>query len=444
MKRKIYSLVLFFGVLTAALLFTGCEVVPGPETVTQKQMDAAIAEALAQAKADWLAELASDATLPQPAEPNIENIQIISTSGSNLLAASKAVLSAVSVYCKFEQTTQYRYGMSWRTETSPVQLAGSGVIYRLDKEKGDAYVITNYHVVYYATADTANHISDDISLFLYGQEAEQYAIPATYIGGSATYDIAVLKVTGSDVLRESAARQAEFADSGDVAILDTAIAVGNPESNGLSATVGCVNVDSEYIEMLSADKSATVQMRLMRIDTPVNSGNSGGGLFNDRGEVIGIVNAKLEDGTVDNIGYAIPSNIARYVADNIIYYCDGTDRECVYRCLLGITVQVTASRAEYVTVSDDDRNVGRVKIVETVCVSEVQEGSLAGGVLQAGDEIRAIRIGDRAVEVTRMYQLIDFMLNARVGDEVIVTVVRGGNTMDLRLTIGEANLTPYL
>lgn len=435
MKTRI-SVLMTALILTLLLALSSCASVVPEDCVTRDEMNRAIAQALAEARGGAIG---SDATT------NIENLQITSTAGNNLLAASKAVLSAVSVYATFRQSSSYRYyGMGgWRTESTPYTLAGSGVIYKLDKESGDAYVITNYHVIYYASSDTDNHISDDISLFLYGQEAVQYAIPATYVGGSATYDIAVLKVSGSEVLKASAARAAEFANSEDVAILDTAIAVGNPESNGLSATVGCVNVDSEYVNMTAADNSATVQMRLIRIDTPVNSGNSGGGLFNDRGEVIGIVNAKMAEDGVDNIGYAIPSNIARYVADNILYYCDGTEKECVYRCLLGITVQVQASRAVYVTEGDDERNLGKVKIAETVAVNEVSAGSLAENVLLAGDTVEAVRIGENRLEITRMYQLIDFMLNARVGDEVEITVLRDGAEKNVTLTIREENLTPY-
>ena len=114
-------------------------------------------------------------------------------------------------------------------------------------------------------------------------------------------------------------------DSEMINVGESAIAIGNPEGNGFSTSLGIVSVDSEYIEMTGADGVTNVEFRVMRIDTAVNGGNSGGGLFNSKGELIGIVNAKIQSTTVENIAYAIPSNLAAAVADNIIYHCLDTD-----------------------------------------------------------------------------------------------------------------------
>ncbi len=81
-----------------------------------------------------------------------------------------------------------------------MQSAGSGVIYRID-EDGSAYVITNHHVVYENDSTAENHISNDISIFLYGMEGSNYAIPAVYVGGSQNYDIAVLKIENNSILK---------------------------------------------------------------------------------------------------------------------------------------------------------------------------------------------------------------------------------------------------
>lgn len=368
------------------------------------------------------------------------NYDITITGGDtsvSLLAANKGLLSAVSVYCNFTLEQSRGWGPNASTYEQHAQSAGSGIVYKLDKTTGDAYVITNYHVVYNSQANTKNHISNEINLYLYGKELSAYAIPATYIGGSMLYDIAVLKVEGSDVLRTSNVRAANFADSNDVSVLDTAIVIGNPEANGISATVGHVNVQSEYIQMKAADDSTTISMRVMRIDAAVNSGNSGGGLFNDKGEIIGIVNAKMSDSSIDNIGYAIPSNIAKYVADNIIDYCDGKDNENVYRCLLGISVEAAESDAVY------DTETGKIHIVEKVAVAEITSGSLAAGVLQVGDVIHSITIGGETYEVTRIYHIVDIMLNARVGDTVTISYTRGATDATATITITESSLTKY-
>lgn len=364
------------------------------------------------------------------------NVTIDGSGDTDLIAASKGLLSAVSVYCVFQKSGYsggYFPGAS--TGTKEYASGGAGVIYKLNKEEGTAYILTNYHVVYDSSSNTANHISDKINVFLYGQEYTDYAIPATYVGGSMVYDLAVLKVEGSRILAQSSAIEAEFADSNQVSLLDTAIAIGNPEGEGISATVGVVNVDSEYLEMTGADGYTTVEMRVMRIDTAVNSGNSGGGLFNRQGEVIGIVNAKMANSSVDNIGYAIPSNVAKYIAENIIYYCDGTDRESVYRCIMGITVISANPRVDY------DVETGRVRKLEDVVIESVNAGSEAEGLLMKGDVVRSISVDGTEYSVTRIFMVVDSMLNARVGSEVIIKVTRDGEDMSVTVPITEASLT---
>lgn len=347
------------------------------------------------------------------------------------VAAGKALLSVVSIKCVFKTYSQGLYpgGSSSKEKAA----AGSGVIYKLDKNRGEAYIITNYHVVYYSGANTENGISNDITVYLYGQESSEYAIPAKYVGGSMNYDLAVLKVEASRVLAESNAMAAEFADSNEVAVLDQAIAVGNPEALGISATLGYVNVDSEYITLEGADGSTTIQIRVMRIDTAVNGGNSGGGLFDSHGNLIGIVNAKLTES--ENMGYALPSNFVKYVADNILFYCDGTDRESVYRCYLGITVAAKELYTEY------DKETGRVHRRETVSISSIENNSIAKDKLAVGDVINSIVIDGVEYDVTRMYVVTDAMLNARVGSVVKINITRNGAKQSVTITITEGALT---
>lgn len=369
--------------------------------------------------------------------PNYENINIQSSANKNLLAASKALLSSVSIVCKFNE---YQY--SWNGSyggTKETASAGSGVIYKLDKEKGDAYVITNYHVVYNANANTSNCISDSINLYLYGMEhltnaGQSYAIPAVYVGGSMNYDIAVLKITGSTVLMESNARACDVYDSDDITILETAIAIGNPQGGGISATVGSINVDSEEITVNFEDKnggSNAVELRVLRTDAAVNSGNSGGGLFNDNGELIGIVNAKDSDELVDNIGYAIPSNVATAIADNAIYYSDGT----VKRCLLGITVGVSKYSTRY------DSETGKLHKIEEVVVAELSSTSGARGLINVGDIINSIIVDGVEHEVTRIHHVVDSMLYARVGSSVVINITRNGTSMNVTVPITESMRT---
>ncbi len=382
MKKRIISLLL---ILTAAtLMLTSCLFLD-PDTL-------------------------GGTTAKEPPVFNIEGgdnyeISINSTASGNLLAANKALLSSVSIF----------------TDSS----AGSGVIYKLDKEKGDAYIITNFHVVY---NESTRKIHNTINAFLYGMEAAEYAIAAEYLGGSRNYDIAVLKVTASTVLMESIATEVKIADSNKVAILDTAIAIGNAEGDGISATVGCINVDSENIT-LATDGTQAVSLRVMRTDAAVNSGNSGGGLFNDKGELIGIVNAKNGSSNTDNIGFAIPSNVAKAVTENIIYHCNGDDKTVVYKYMLGITVSPDALSTKY------DTETGKVHKMESVKIISLTSTSAVKDILRENDIINSITVDGITYGVTRTFHVVDIMLNVRLTSSVSINVTRDGVALDVSIPI---------
>ena len=364
----------------------------------------------------------------------------ITSNGNSVPAASaKGLRSAVSIVCKFQATVQqggWRPGSS-STTTQEYSSRGSGVIYRMDKEEGDAFIITNYHVVYDASSNTSNHISDDISVFLYGSETESKAIKATYVGGSLYYDIAVLRVEDSTVLQTSNSCEVTAANSDEVTVGETAIAIGNAKGYGISTSFGIVSVDSEYITMTAADGATSVSFRVMRVDTAVNSGNSGGGLYNDEGELIGIVNAKIVDDGVENIGYAIPSNVAVSIADNIIDYCYGTTSQRVRRAMLDITVSTSDSKAVY------NGATGMLVIQETVSVHEVSDDSIANGVLQEGDVLVSAVLNGETTNITRQYHIIDLMLDVRVGDTVTLNILRNGEEKAVSIVITEDCLTEY-
>jgi serine protease Do len=178
-------------------------------------------------------------------------------------------------------------------------------------------------------------------------------------------------------------------------------------------------------------------MRVIRVDTPVNLGNSGGGLFDENGNIIGIVNARSSSTSTENIGYAIPSNVARAVADNIIDYCYGTDCTSVMRAMLGVTVTLSSLSTNY------NIDTGRLERIEEVSVHEVTPGALADGIFEVGDIIKTVSIGNQSLNITRQHQLIDAMLDARVGDTVSFTLIRNGEEIELRTIITEDCLTAY-
>ncbi len=322
-------------------------------------------------------------------------------------AISRAMLSSVSVL-----------GMTSSTNYQK----GSGVIYSLDKSNGDAYIITNYHVIY--NDNTHRVIPDsDMFIYLYGMNHSDmnYEIPVTYVGGSEFYDIAVLKVTGSELLKSSNARSAVVADSEDVALLDTVVAVGTPWNINISATKGSVTVDSEYL---------STGERVMRIDAAVNPGNSGGGLYNINGELIGIVNAKVIDDEIDNIAYAIPTNVAIRLAENIIHYCDGKASESGKKIMVGVTVEMSDVTVEYDEISDS-----LVK-TEEIYISAIDHGSLAEQYgLRVGDKILSITVGGFEYQINKIYHPSELSFLLRPGTQMLYKVDRGGTEMNITITL---------
>ena len=355
---------------------------------------------------------------------------------SNQNVISNAILSAVKIVATSDSILHSDGSINENASGS----SGAGVIYKINKESGDAYIITNYHVVYDGV--DGNIAYKHIYVNLYGNESilkpngDKYkinAMEAKFIGGSATYDIAVLQIKNSLALRESDAKAVEIFDSNLLVAGSTAIAIGNPQGDGISVTEGVVSVDSETISMspiatenVTLNEDNEVDMRVIRMDTSVNSGNSGGGLFNDKGQLIGIVNAKIISTTIVNIGYAIPSNIAVNVANNLIRnYNSLTQKSKLEKVSVGIYIQVTSSSAVYDPITSSTR------IKEEITVTEVGTTSPLYGYLKVGDIIKSITFDGVTYNATRNFVILDACLNGEVGMEFSMTVIRNGEEVIL-------------
>ena len=310
----------------------------------------------------------------------------------------------------------------------------SGVIYTLDKEAGNALIITNYHAVYSSSAFGSTKIAKYVNVYLYGSESESYAITAHYVGGSMTYDIAVLSIENSEILKNSSAMAITVRDSNTIHVGETAIAVGNADGDGISATVGVITVDSEYVYMIGADDVTTINYRALRFDAAISPGNSGGGLFDKNGNLVGVVNSKTVKNGVEGIGNAIPTSIAINVAENILWNASG-GRSGVSKGLMGVQVSASESTAVY------DAQTGLTKIVETVVVNEVTDGALVTGVLQKGDILVSIEHKGTVSYCTRMFIVVDYMLKVRPGDQITVTFIRNGVEMKHTFTLESKHFT---
>lgn len=258
--------------------------------------------------------------------------------------------------------------------------SGSGVIYTKD-----GYIITNYHVV----GDDAQSVT--VTLFS-GEE-----LPATYIYGDESLDISVIKIEKDDCTH------VEICNDG-LKYGEQIIVIGNALGNGFTLTSGYVSAPEREVTFSGTYETMT----LVQIDAAVNNGNSGGGLFNTAGQLVGIVNAKLSGTTsagasIDNIGFAIPmSTVLRCINDLSEYgYVTGVAR-------LGVQVQNYIQLGGY--------QYTGVNVIAGVTPGGSAE--LAG--IKAGDIIYAIN-----GQTVDSFSTLKKMLTAySVGDTVEFTVYR--------------------
>lgn len=356
---------------------------------------------------------------------------------------SESLFSCVSVYAEFVETQTisggfFPGGMGGITSSQVVQSGGSGVIYKIDQNS--VYILTNYHVVYDSAADEdkngGSKIGRNIFCYLYGSESTpvlagygedgyyqyeygDYAINCEYIGGSRESDIAVLRAEKDAIYKiNENVRAVTLAKEYHVG--ESVYAIGNAEGKGISATEGIVSVDNEYISLDIDEDGSDESYRSIRFDASIYHGNSGGGLFNTKGELIGVTNAGMEDN--ESICYAIPVSIVKGVADNILYYYhdDDADTNGVYKITLGITV--SSKNSKYML---DGSGYG--KITEEIYVDVVESGSVAeqAGVA-VGDRFIAVIIGGERHELERIFNISDLILGLRPSDILQFVYERDG------------------
>lgn len=327
--------------------------------------------------------------------------------------------SSCNIFCYY-QTTNGTY-----------KSGGSGVFYSVDIANGDALIITNYHVVYNSKATNKQQVYDDICVFLYGDKYFQNPIKAKFVGGSSSYDIAIIKISGSQEIKDSNVKPCQFGDSADIGVGQNVVAIGNPSSNGTSVTRGIVSVVSESVDLEDAKDNLT-RFRLIRIDAPINPGNSGGGLFDENGKLIGIINAKSIKQNYENIGYAIPSNIVKLLVENIVRTCNGDSVFTIKKAYLGIQSVAQSSSAVF----NESKN--RYDVIEEIYVDSLVEDSQVKGLFLAGDKLECAEYNGVKYVINANYVLGDLLINVKVGDVIKVDVIREGVGMTVNVTITEA------
>ena len=298
--------------------------------------------------------------------------------------AAKASPSVVEINIEGQTTGYGFFGGTYTT-----QAAGSGVI--ISK---DGYIITNNHVVEGAT-----------SISVKTSDGTEYA--ATLVGTDSKSDIGVIKVEADNLT------PATIGDSSTISVGDTAVVIGNPLGTlGGTVTNGIISATDREISINNET------MNLIQTNAAINSGNSGGGMFDANGNLIGIVNAKdsgttSSGTTIEGLGFAIPINDAMNVAKQLIESGQVTDRPTI-----GVTLQ---------TITKD---YGNYKA--GLYIADVSKGSGAEAAgLQPGDQI----VGADGTEIASYTELSKILRNKHVGDILTLTIVRDGEQMDVDVTL---------
>lgn len=347
---------------------------------------------------------ASDAA-PQPEQHGAASDKLTisgadSEANSSTNIVQNCMASVVGIYMSESTTT-----LTGEIEEQDTG-AGSGVIITTD-----GYIVTNNHVV---------EGMGNISVYL--QDGTKY--PATLIGTDSFSDLAVIKIQADNL------PTATLGNSANSAVGTTVYAIGNPL--GVFTSSVSRGIISGLDRTITIDG---VSMTLMQTDAAVNPGNSGGGLFNAEGELIGIVNAKTASVDVEGLGFAIPIDSAKPIISDLmdLGYVTG-------RPYIGISMQDVSLRYGngnsygygfgygYDPFSFFNSYVTRVQVMA------VEEGGAAeaGGML-VNDIITAVD----GKEISGTSQFAALLYEYNVGDTVTITVLRGNETKDLTIVLSE-------
>ena len=305
---------------------------------------------------------------------------ISTTSGTGLSTAQVAEMVSPSVVVITTEQVVYSQ-WSWYGQSQVESGAGSGVII-----SSDGYILTCAHVVSGASNITVSIGDKDY--------------PATLVGEDTTSDIAVVKVDATGLT------PATVGNSDNLKVGESVMAVGNPLGE-----LGSVSIQGS---------SSVNTMSLIQMDASVSPGNSGGGLFNMNGELVGIVNAKSSDSDAEGLGFAIPVNDAVKVAQELLENGYVTGRPYLGISYFAVTDAQTAAQLGV--------NAYGVYIVD---VTKGGPADQAG--LKAGDRIVSVD----GSEIAAKDDLGTLMQKHVAGDTLAITVARDGQMQTVNVTLGE-------
>lgn len=273
-----------------------------------------------------------------------------SSSSSNVASVVNEVMpSVVSITSTIQSSNYYGFG------TQESEGAGSGFI--VAKTKDNLMIATNNHVVSDATSLTVGFEDDTTA-------------KATVVGTDSSADLAVISVKLSDIKDSTASKikVATLGSSDDLKVGEEVVAIGNALGYGQSVTTGVVSAKNREISLTDGT------MNLLQTDAAINPGNSGGVLINMDGQVVGINNAKLEDTSVEGMGYAIPITTAKTILTDLMNASSVSTKDAAFLGVVGRDINESYSSA--------------LGIPSGIYVSQVVSGSPAEKAgISAGDVI---------------------------------------------------------
>ncbi len=291
------------------------------------------------------------------------------------------------------------YQTFFGTMQQPTQSAGSGIIVSQDDE--NIYIATNNHVV--SGAETLTITFND------GE-----AVEGSIKGTDSSCDLAVVAVKVSDIKEDtlSAIKVATLGDSDSTVVGEAAIVIGNALGYGTSVTNGIISAKDREVS-IQDDDGNVVTNSLIQTNAAVNPGNSGGALLNAKGEVIGIVSAKLADSTVEGMGYAIPISYAWNIIQQMIDNDVVSELDASYIGIAGKDISSEMSEQYNIPVG--------------VYVAQVVEGS---GAEAAGIKVEDVITSFNGRTVTSVNTLNNIMKYIPAGTTVEITVARADNNYE--------------
>ena len=321
------------------------------------------------------------------------SITAASSSGSSLTTEQVADLVSPSVVVITTEQVVYSQ-WSWYGQNQVESGAGSGVII-----SSDGYILTCAHVVDGASTITVTIGDKDYT--------------ATLVGEDTTSDIAVIKIDADGLT------PATVGNSDSLKVGQSVMAVGNPLGElGGTVTGGMISALNRSVTIQGSSSVNT--MSLIQMDASVSPGNSGGGLFNMNGELVGIVNAKSSSSDAEGLGFAIPINDAIKVAQELLENGYVTGRPYLGITYLAVTDAQTASQLGV--------NAYGVYVVEVVKGGPAEKAGL-----QAGDRIVSVD----GTEIASKDDLGTLMQKHAAGDTPSITIARDGQMQTVNVTLGE-------